>query len=108
MNKFMYLLSKIEFTSFDGNKFTSNDGLELSYYVKLTDFEELPSAQILARIGMNGVFLDSWGFTSEAEQREFVRYWKSLEYKIRNIERENEERVRKEAIELIKRLTDES
>jgi hypothetical protein len=104
MQTIIDVLKKIEFTSFDGNKFTREDGIELSFTTKLNASYELPSVQIIARFTMNGVYVQSWGFDNEAEQKAFVVYWKSLESKFQDIQLERENAIKSNGLEILREL----
>jgi hypothetical protein len=104
MQTIIEALKKIEFTSFDGDKFTREDGIELSFSTKLNTNYDLPSVQIIVKFGMHGVYINSWGFDNETEQREFVVYWKSLERKLRDIEFEREEAIKKNGSDILRNI----
>jgi hypothetical protein len=104
MNTIIEALKKIEFTSFDGDKFTCDNGIELSFTTKLNTNYDLPSVQIIAKFSMQGVYINSWGFDNETEQKEFVVYWKTLESKFREVEFKREDAIKKNGSDILRNL----
>lgn len=104
MNTFIKALKKLEFTSFSGDKFTCDNGIELSFATKLNANHDLPSVQIIAKFSMHGVYISSWGFDNETEQKEFVVYWKSLESKFREAEFEREDAIKKNGSDILRNI----
>lgn len=104
MQTIIEALKKIEFTSFDGSKFTREDGIEMSFTTKLNTNHDLPAVQIIVKFAMHGVYIDSWGFVNDSEQREFVAYWKSLERRLREVEFEREDAIKKNGSDILRNI----
>lgn len=105
--QFINTLEKINFVKFEDNKLTADNGLELSYVVRLNSGGHLPSAQIVAIVRYGGRVVQSWGFDDEASQLLFVKFWKRQEYNADNTHAERQEAIANIGRALFQSLNDE-
>ena len=93
-------LKTYKYTNVDGEKLTGEEGIEVSYQVKLAnslmDMETIP-LQVVIYVRLNGQHAYSWGCISNEENGKFVKWFAETKVKVRNDKYEVEEKQSKDA-----------
>jgi len=75
MQEFLDNLDKLTFVSIDGNTLHTSEGFEISYNLKmLSNISNYP-IQLLLRICSDGVYITSWGCTSNEDNLTATTWW---------------------------------
>ena len=75
MQEFLDNLDKLTFVSIDGNTLHTSEGFEISYNLKmLSNISNYP-IQLLLRICSDGVYVTSWGCTSNEDNLTTTKWW---------------------------------
>jgi hypothetical protein len=75
MQEFLNKLDKLTFVSTDGKTLHTSEGFEISYNLKMNHpFPNYP-IQLLLRICSDGVYITSWGCTSNEDNLIATKWW---------------------------------
>ena len=75
MQEFLDNLDKLTFVSIDGNTLHTSEGFEISYNLKMTSNLRNYPIQLLLRICSDGVYITSWGCTSNDDNLTATTWW---------------------------------
>jgi len=77
MQEFLDNLDKLTFVSIDGNTLHTSEGFEISYNLKMMSSPNLQNypIQLLLRICSDGVYITSWGCTSNEDNLTATTWW---------------------------------
>jgi hypothetical protein len=85
MQKFLDKLDQLNFVSIDGNTLHTSEGFEISYNLKM--MMSRPSdypIQLLLRVCSDGVYITSWGCTSNEDNLTATKWWAKKSNDIHN------------------------
>jgi len=75
MQEFLNKLDKLTFVSIDGKTLHTSEGFEISYMLKMNDHFPNYPIQLLLRICSDGVYITSWGCSSNEDNLIATRWW---------------------------------
>ena len=76
MQQFLNKLDQLNFVSIDGNTLHTSEGFEISYNLKMmmSHPSDYP-IQLLLRICSDGVYITSWGCSSNEDNLTATKWW---------------------------------
>jgi hypothetical protein len=80
--QFITAISNIQWSEYNNNTFTSENGFTLSWSTKFHEITSLPSVQIIAQVRYNDTYVMTWGFTDDESQRSFIAFIKTTKFKV--------------------------
>ena len=75
MQQFLDKLDQLNFVSIDGNTLHTSEGFEISYNLKMVSNLQNYPIQLLLRICSDGVYITSWGCTSNEDNLTATTWW---------------------------------
>ena len=75
MQEFLDNLDKLTFVSIDGNTLHTSEGFEISYNLKMMSNMSNYPIQLILRICSDGVYITSWGCTSNESNLIATKWW---------------------------------
>lgn len=107
ISEFLTALDKLNFVDFRDDKLVSKDGFSIGIDTEINESltGNIPAAQIILRITRGNTYVQSWGSTSEDDNKEIVLWFAKLRYAIEEKQREEERETEKRDKALFNMLT---
>lgn len=107
ISEFLTALDKLNIVDYKDDKLISKDGFCIGYHTKVYEGERgiIPAVQVILRITRGNTYVQSWGSTSEDDNKEIVLWFAKLRYAIEEKQREEERETEKRDKALFNMLT---